>query len=333
MTDDPAPLVTFDPSVGDTLNARVGEALDIPFDVVDPGHNRLEVEYFLNDQLLLPNSGGDAEPKFTPIELDRGRGGTQPGVFSELGNVRPVFFTLNIPTEQAVILNEVGENSAPFMKAYIFREDTELGEDDFVAVLSAIDTRGVNLSAGLYTVAIVFDPSSSSSNLYPSVSSVVANEIYQCGSCGLSDVYYEFAFTQSSLGASPYPVIFTGEEVSNTLVPVSSKSHDYFPIFYSLVNDKEGVKINSEDGLSFINMMVFNDDGSLDASDYIVTSSYQDFFGRFIDTGNFVIVIVFSTSSSITPESVLANQPYNCSACAEYPSLDFTFTVDGVEGE
>lgn len=138
---DPAPMVTFDPSIGNTITGRVGEPLDIPFTIADPGMNNLVVEYLLNGEVLTADPVGTG---ITPIELESTVQGVLPfiGVQSDGGYGEDymfggAYYSFSLPDDQYVGFNVFYENNGGYSGyditgvVHIYRNDGDLTVDDY----------------------------------------------------------------------------------------------------------------------------------------------------------------------------------------------------------
>lgn len=199
VADDPAPTVTFGPSIGNTITGRVGEALDLPFTISDPGMNNLVVEYLLDGEVL---AADPVKAGITPIELGSTVQGSLPfvGVQSDGGYGEDymfggAYYSFTLPADLYVRFDMFYENNGGYSGyditgvVYIFRNDGDLTADDY-ETSEYVGSGGGNvfLDQGNYIFVLV------ASENETSIEGLINGEPYACEFiCPQQDILFELS--------------------------------------------------------------------------------------------------------------------------------------------
>jgi len=124
---DPDAIITVDPSVPDSMVKEVGEALEIPLSIVDPGQNTQVIEYLLD---------GEPLSQTRPIVVQDFELGdfTLETIDSNSNEHRPIFMRYNANILNTLLIDRdvTLEMSCCGVSAYTFIDDGDLTADDFV---------------------------------------------------------------------------------------------------------------------------------------------------------------------------------------------------------
>lgn len=199
VADDPAPTVTFGSSIGNTITGRVGEALDLPFTISDPGMNNLVVEYLLDGEVL---AADPVKAGITPIELGSTVQGSLPfvGVQSDGGYGEDymfggAYYSFTLPADLYVRFDMFYENNGGYSGyditgvVYIFRNDGDLTADDY-ETSEYVGSGGGNvfLDQGNYIFVLV------ASENETSIEGLINGEPYACEFiCPQQDILFELS--------------------------------------------------------------------------------------------------------------------------------------------
>ncbi|HEY3487887.1 MAG TPA: hypothetical protein VGL10_07465, partial [Gammaproteobacteria bacterium] len=187
---DPAPQISFDLSLGDTINAVVGEALDIPFMLDDPGRNNLIVEYLLDGEVLQANN-------YRPLALNVPAQGLlkletviSSGGYGDDTLFNAAYYSLHLPQAQEFVfdLSYDSNNGDIAGSIYIYRDDGELTLDDAITHLNGVTERNeyLTLPAGDYVIVVVPNDDDSLDE------TIIAREALSCNwDCPQADIPFE----------------------------------------------------------------------------------------------------------------------------------------------
>ena len=162
-----------------TLNLKVGQALEVPLQVTDPGMNPLKVEYLLN--------GVPLENRYSPypeIQIGQSIEGTFSTSTDGYGNIQaPVqLYRLTVSEDKTIGANSalhVDYDGYPPGYIYLFRDDGNPDETDYIGRL---DWGSMPVMRGRYIIAVAFDSMNSATST-----------VYDCYYCSYGSSPYTYS--------------------------------------------------------------------------------------------------------------------------------------------
>ena len=340
VLDDPAPQVTFDPLLGDTLNLQVGEALKLPLTITDPGHNTLRVEYLLNG-IPLQTQPQTLFPLLEPgVEIN---GSLQ---YAGNGVYNAAYYSLVLEQETEITIQSFNTGVLGDV-LYIFRDDGDLTVDDLVGDFYPFLHEGDSITLPSGNFIVVLTHFYIETNYDQRLNEIVGQQPVSCDAsstyCPEANLDYTLLIDRRSTG-DPIPVnigdivegtlMFEGlSQVENGLydaqyysfsVPAGFSNYIMVGI-YHLIPDASVARLN-------LSVYVFVDDGDLTADD--LTGVFKDGDFNQLVPGNYIAAVTADTSASGDyVDEVAGMTPHECVDCGQGIDLDFELIIDEVTAE
>ncbi|MFC1749395.1 hypothetical protein ACFL2V_11385 [Pseudomonadota bacterium] len=150
---DPVPVATFTPDQSSTIDLQVGQVIDIPMTIEDPGMNHLSVQYLL-----------DGEPLKNTLVFDTTVVSSLRSHWVGGNDVHRVGFNsyalevLSTSDVQMELLPEGDFETACYgLAAGVYVDDGDLSNDDYKGRVYSCESQTMSLEAGSYIVVVGLD--------------------------------------------------------------------------------------------------------------------------------------------------------------------------------